>query len=154
MSANTQPGRIAVRRFLQVGCVAIAVAATGYAADDKRPLSEAIADFNARAAKNEVGKVQPPLSEAEVIAAIRGWDRTRIPVADETYSAFQDIAETGLLPPGAHLRFLTRWTGFKHYDFDVWWADLVITTGERKTYTYRIRDQKIASRPSVSKQNP
>ena len=138
-----------MKRFLLLASVLTAFAAFGNAADEPRPLVDAIADFNSRAAEDEIGKVQPPLSEAEVIAAIRGWIRERTPVDDETYLAFQSIATTGLLPDRANLRFITRWTGYNGYDFDVWWVDLTIMTGEKKGYTFRIRDQKIASRPAA-----
>jgi hypothetical protein len=119
------------------------------AADQPRPLADAVADFNARAAKNEIGRMQLPLTDAEVAAAIRGWIRDRTPVDDATYQVFQTIAATGTLPARANLRFTTRWTGYNGYDFDVWWIDLTVMKGERAGYTFRIRDQKIASRPSA-----
>jgi len=118
-------------------------------AGELRPLADAIADLNAKAAKDDIGRLQPPLTEAEVVAAIRGWVRgLGPPVDDETYLAFQNLATTGLLPERADLRFTTRWIGFNGFDFDVWWIDLTIMKGEKVGYTFRIRDRKISSRPS------
>jgi hypothetical protein len=138
-----------MKRFLLVACLLVTLVAIGLAADEPRPLADAVADFNLRAAKSETGKLQPALTQEEVIAAIRGWMRDRTPVADATYQEFQTIAATGALPAGARLHFTTRWTGYNGYDFDVWWVDLTIKTGENKIYTFRIRDQKIASRPKA-----
>src|SRR5262245_56904516 len=127
-----------------------AVVACANAADEPRPLADAVADFSARAAKNEIGKLEPPLTVAEVTAAIRGWiPKHGPPVDDDTYRAFQMIADTGMLPLGANLRFTTRWTGYNGHDFVVWWVDLTIMKGEKAGYTFRIRDRKISSQPTT-----
>jgi hypothetical protein len=112
------------------------------------PLAQAVREFNESAKKNAVGKGQPPLTEDEVVAAIRGWIRDRFPATDDVYGAFQKVAHTGALPPGAELSFTTGWRGFNGFDFDVWWVDLTLPVGKGAGYTYRIRDQKLASRPS------
>jgi hypothetical protein len=110
-------------------------------------LAEAVKDFNERALNNSTGKTQPPLTEDEAVAAIRGWIRDRFQATDEVYKAYQTIADTLSLPEGATFRFTTKWSGFNGYDFDVWWVDLVIKTGGKIGYTFRIRDQKIRCWP-------
>lgn len=116
-------------------------------AAEPRPLVDAIADLNSKTAKEAIGNLQPPLTEAEVVAAIRGWvRRARPPATDETYLAFQNVATTGLLPDGARLDYTTSWS-YNGYDFDVWWLDLTLMTGEKTFYTFRIRERLIASRP-------
>ena len=75
-------------------------------------LPEAVKGFNRRAQEDATGKTQPPLTEDEVVAAIRGWDREEEPVTDDVYQAYQAIAETRKLPEGATLNFITRcWGG-------------------------------------------
>jgi RNA polymerase sigma factor (sigma-70 family) len=116
------------------------------------PLAKAVREFNQKAKGDPIGEKQSPLTEAEVIAAIRCWDRERDPVSDSTYRAYQKIADTGELPPGAELSFIT-YCG-THYDSkececDVWWVDLQLPRS-----TFRIRDQKIAFRPYVTRVSP
>jgi hypothetical protein len=135
-----------MRRFALLACAQAAWLGFGNAAEP-RPLVDAIADLNSKAAKEAIGNVQPPLTEAEVVGAIRGWvRRARPPAADETYLAFQNVATTGLLPDGARLDYTTSWR-YNGYDFNVWWVDLTLMTGEKTFYTFRIRERIIASRP-------
>src|SRR5262245_61220186 len=110
-------------------------------------LAEAVKEFNRRAQDNATGKTQPPLTEDEAVAAIRGWIREQVPATDEVYKAYQTIADTKKLPEGATLTFTTRWSGFNGYEFDVWWVDLNIRTGADTGYTFRLRDQKLRCRP-------
>lgn len=111
-------------------------------------LGSAVEAFNELASEDAIGKHQPPLTEDEVIASIRGWIRDQAPpVSDHVYAIYQKIAETRRLPEGATLDYITAWSGFGGYNFTVWWVDLDIMTDERPGYTYRIRDRKIRSRP-------
>ncbi len=110
-------------------------------------LSAAVAKFNQQTRTHPVGKSQLPLTEDEVIAAIRGWIQEHTPgVTDKIYNAFQEIAESLKLPDGAEFTFCAGWTGYRGYRFDVWWIDLSIPTGENEGFSFRIRDQKISSR--------
>lgn len=114
-------------------------------------LTKAVESFNGKASSNSIGKTQPPLTDDEVIAAIRGWIPKHTPgVADVTYERFQEIAATGTLPDDAKLTFTTSWTGYRGFQFQVWWVDLSIKLDPEKTgvrgYTFRIRNQKISSR--------
>jgi hypothetical protein len=77
-----------MERFLVFVCAPAAFLAQESAAEP-RPLADAIADLNAKAEKDAIGRLQPPLTEAEVVAAIRGWIRKHgPPIDDETYLAF------------------------------------------------------------------
>jgi hypothetical protein len=110
-------------------------------------LPDAVLLFNIETLSTAFFKEQPPLTEEEVVAAIRSWSREATPgVTDEVYDRYQQIAETGTLPEDAELRLLRTYArdGFM---IDVWWIDLTIRTGERTGYSFRIRDQKISSRP-------
>jgi hypothetical protein len=142
------------RRCLVLGALAGAGVTSGVAAagpQEERSLREAVAAFNVAAQLDPVGKGQPPLTDEEVIAAIRGWIREKVKASDEVHAAYQKIAETGRLPKEAELDFTTGWIGFRGYDFDVWWIDLTLRNGEGTGYTYRIRDQKLRCRPSMRK---
>lgn len=114
---------------------------------DPLSLKAAVEDFNQKTHTHPIGKSQPPLTEEEVIAAIRGWIPENTPgVNDDIFGKFQEIAESRVLPMGADLSFCPGWTGYRGYSFEVWWIDLSIKTGENAGFTFRIRDQKISSR--------
>ena len=110
-------------------------------------LADAVEEFNQRAQQDATGKDQPALTVDEVVAAIRGWIRERVPATDEVYRVYQTIADTKKLPDGATITFTTKWSGFNNHEFDVWWIDLTIKTGANTGYTFRIRDQKLRCRP-------
>ena len=120
-------------------------------AGDEKPkevtLAEAVKRFNRRAQKDAAGKTQPPLTEDEVVAAIRWWDREEEPVTDDVYQAYQAIAATRKLPASAALYFITRCTGPNGDEVDVWWINLEIT-GPDTGYGFRVRHQMLRYRPA------
>jgi RNA polymerase sigma factor (sigma-70 family) len=116
-------------------------------AEDPTRLGEAVEEFNAMAARDGVGMDQPRLTDEEVIASIRGWNRQTHPISDEGFDAFQKVAETGQLPPGSKLSYITKWSGYRGFVFDVWWVDLNMPIGAGRGFTYRIRSHMISSRP-------
>jgi hypothetical protein len=117
--------------------------------NDKRSLKQAVASFNQEAARNSIGRAEPPLTEDEVVAALRGWDRKQMEVDDPTYAIFQKIADSRNLPRSAKLRFTTGWE-YNGYDFTVWWVDLDVAK-DGGGYTFRIRDRKISCTPTTRK---
>lgn len=133
---------------LLVSILAVVMFVAGNArGDGEAPLAKAVKDFNEKAKDNVVGKKQPELTVDEVVAAIRGWIRDRYPSSDDVYASYQKIAATGILPKGAKITFITGWQGFNDFDFDVWWVDLEVPV-DRGGFVFRIRDQKISSRPA------
>ena len=137
--------------FLWVGMLSACITACAVTSEDDAesttPLKAAVETFNQEAAADEIGKTQPPLTEDEVVAAIRGWIPEHTPgVRDDQYARFQEIAESRKLPEGSELTFCPGWTGYRGFQFTVWWIDLTIKTGKKSGYTFRIRDQKISSR--------
>jgi len=133
--------------LLAVPAVMLLVSVAEPPVEAATPLAKAVEEFNAKAAKNATGRTQPPWTEDEVVAAIRGWVRSKRKASDAVYAAYQRIASDRSLPPGAALRFTTSWVGYKGYKFDVWWIDLSIRTGKGTGYTFRIRDRKLRVRP-------
>jgi hypothetical protein len=113
-------------------------------------LNQAVAQFNERAMKNETGKTQPALTEDEVVACIRAWNRPSFPVTNEILSLYQQIADTKILSGGFSLDFNTGMTT-DPYHFDVWWIDLTLklpkgSDGLSSIYSYRLRDRKLRCR--------
>ncbi|MHC4172712.1 MAG: hypothetical protein ACYST5_07200 [Planctomycetota bacterium] len=118
---------------------------------NQKPLSRAVEEFNQKATKNHVGKTQPPLTEDEVVACIRAWNRRAYPVTDEVFAQYQQIADTKTLPKGVSLDFHTELIS-EPYHFDVWWIDLELKVSENadgiiEKYSFRLRDRKLRCRP-------
>ena len=116
-------------------------------AEDSIPLAETIKAFNAKAAVDAIGKDQPPLTEDEVVAAIRARERPRDPeLSDMIYRTLQQIAESRQFPANAEFESLNgRSDG--DYFFDLWSVRInVDRTPAAGVYTLVIRDQVIRSR--------
>ena len=107
-------------------------------------LKNAVRKFNDEAREHSIGKEQTPLTEDEVIASIRAWDKRNRP-SDETFAVYRAIANSRRLPPHARIYSRDTWSD-SQYVFTVWCIDLHIKTGENRGYAFRIRDQKISSR--------
>jgi hypothetical protein len=139
-----------------VGFLALAVC--NFAADEPRAesstsLADAVTAFNILAQNRPNGRDQAPLTEDEVVAAIRGWVRdTTPPATDATYDEFQKIAETRRLPKGAKFVPTDGWNGYRGFRFEVWWVDFEIPVGEKSHYNFRIRSRTISSRPLTERE--
>src|SRR6516165_6186366 len=100
--AETDGRRLAMLRKLAMSMAAVlAFIAYPVAGDEngKVPtLADAVEEFNQRAQQDATGKDQPALTVDEVVAAIRGWIRERVPATDEVYNVYQTIADTQKLP--------------------------------------------------------
>src|SRR5262249_53691656 len=114
-------------------------------------LADAVKEFNRRAQDDATGKTQPALTEDEVIAAIRRWDREEEPVTDDIWKAYQAIADTKNLPEGATFEFITKCLGLNNHEFDVWWINLEINTGPDTGYGFRVRHQMLRCRPRTGR---
>lgn len=74
-----------------------------------RPLSAAIKSFND--SHGRLGGINmPPVTEYEVIAAIRFWktQRAKLDVTDAEFKQLQEVANVRALPPGAELSIITH----------------------------------------------
>jgi hypothetical protein len=119
------------------------------------PLSQAVAEFNARAEKNPVGKTQPPLTAEEVVASIRDWSLKEEPIDPERYREFQAIAKTGTMPKGSYFCFNAGTISRNGYDIDAWHVYLRIKLDVNPddqvgvpAYSRLIRTKYIDSRPT------
>ncbi|MES2788872.1 MAG: hypothetical protein V4719_04565 [Planctomycetota bacterium] len=116
------------------------------------PLSEAVENFNSRAAQNEVGKSQTPLTVDEVATAIRSAGRHQLPLIEHQRRLIHAVAETQQLPAYSGLKFTTTWFAPSGYRCEVWWVDLVLCSPEQPqeerlagACSLRIRDHRLRS---------
>jgi hypothetical protein len=110
-------------------------------------IEQVVREFNEKAKHHTVGKSQPPITAAEVVAAIRRLRQEDCPSwTDEVFNRFLAIADTEEIPEGSELSFITRYHGIRGFDITVWCVDLRIATGPGSTNGFRIRDRTFASR--------
>jgi len=111
-------------------------------------LSDAIKALNTKAAHNPIGKDETPITEPEVIAAIRAAKRPEdSAVTDKLFDAFKKIAETKQLPPGAELEAVGGgWDPGMAFLYDIWWVRVQMPKEANGTYSFVIRERFIRSR--------
>jgi hypothetical protein len=103
------------------------------------PLADAVGAFNSRYAGDAVGKYEPLLTEAEILAAIRAQLRT-LPASKQVVAAYSTIARTRRIPQDASLHAIPRFQLKDGTEFTVWWINLDVTTGKNSGYALRIRE--------------
>jgi thiol-disulfide isomerase/thioredoxin len=89
----------------------------------------------------------PLLTVEEVVATIRNWDRTKKPVADESYRIYDKIAKTRILPPHSQLELNDQWfeRGSKEQRFLQ--IRLEAMTGKDRGDGFVIREHELDQRP-------
>jgi RNA polymerase sigma factor (sigma-70 family) len=115
---------------------------------DEKPLADAVRAFNQRAADNPVGKDQPPLTEDEVIAAMR-WTllgHDDVLLADDTLQALRVAVETRKLPPEFLLEEASGYEPNDQVVFTAWSVRLRVPSAKGGTTCIRVRDRWIGSR--------
>jgi hypothetical protein len=121
------------------------------------PLSQAVAEFNERARRTQVGKTQPPLTVEELLAAIRDWNPDEDAIEPAMFAELQRAAKSGMMPKGAYLNYNSGTLARNGYDIDAW--NIYLRVGLDKyaddlvgvpAYMVLIRRQYIASRPEES----
>jgi hypothetical protein len=114
-------------------------------------LAEAIRAFNERASVDPVGKGEAPLTEEEVVAAIRWWDRDRkpalpeAPVPEALARRFLRIAEAREFPADASFETLTKFKPGGDYLFTIWSVRLVLPRGGGYSYDIEVRHRMVRS---------
>ena len=118
------------------------------------PIVDAIRDFNTRAQRDSIGRTQPLLTVSEVIAALRAMDTSSKEMPRQQFETFQRIAQTGVIPRGSVIRFISRRIALNGYDIDVWWINLQIDLDKHPAdladapmYVCRVRTTYVSSRP-------
>ena len=111
-------------------------------------LTEAVRIFNARAKTDPVGKDQPPLTEEEVIAAIR-WallNPEELSVSEETLQGLKHVINSRKLQQGFELEVLTDFMPNNQLEVTKWSVSLRIPAEPRGTTCISIREKPIRSR--------
>ena len=117
-------------------------------ADSPNDLATAIAAFNAKSLESSTGKDQPPLTEDEVLGAIRLAERAdNRDAPDAQFLAFKRISQTRQLPPKAEIEVLTGIDPGADYVFDVWYVRIRLPKDDGGSYGFTIRNRVIRARP-------
>jgi thiol-disulfide isomerase/thioredoxin len=145
---------------LLLGAAATVVAVT----DTATPLKEAVEALNLKMPSDyfdenrgrtpALAKDKRPtaVTTDEVVEAIRGWDRKKVPVADATYQIYEKIAESKALPTGAKLWVRDEWKhpgGEDKYEYRVWRVELNVMTGKDAVYSFVVREQRLDRRVAL-----
>jgi len=101
-------------------------------------LADAVAAFNRSAQSNTVGRLEPPLTEDEVVTSIQRQLPTLKSKSSQVKAIFGQIARVRRLPRSVSLAPTTayRMAGKSKM---VWWIDLSVMTSKDTGYTLRIR---------------
>ena len=120
---------------------------------DAMPLAAAIKAFNSR--YHSIGDLslgesqQEPLTENEVIAAIRWWKSRRddAPVSNRAFADFQKIADTRQLPRGSELELISNFRRGQGDTQVIWSVRIRMPNGVQDgwTYAFGVRNQYIRS---------
>jgi hypothetical protein len=88
---------------------------------DWRPLSAAIESFNN--GHRSLGKIDmPPVTEAEIVAAIRSWKtkRSEFDVTNSDFDRLQSIAKLRAVPPDAEFSIITHFQPGDGSEYLIW----------------------------------
>jgi hypothetical protein len=114
------------------------------------PLAEAVDSFNQMAAKDPIGKEQPPLTEDEIVAAIQWWKchREAMRVSDGPgFRTFVKIAETRQLPMGWGIEVLSGLLDDDPLTFEAWSVGLWTHSDERGlVYIFQLPERTVRPR--------
>ena len=124
--------------LLAVALVAILMGHSLYEWYTSTPLSDSVAAFNATASDHPVGRHEPPITEKEIVSAIRSQLPT-LRASDQVKAIYTRIAQTRRLPRGASLSSIDGYSPSSGEDYTVWWINLSVVTGPQFQFSLRIR---------------
>lgn len=111
-------------------------------------LANAVKTFNDLACEDSIGKDQPPLTQDEIIAAIR-WSllhKDKLPVSDKNLRTLSSIADSHELPQGFELEVLRGYEPNDREEFIAWSVRLRIPANPNGNTCILIRERMISSR--------
>jgi serine/threonine protein kinase len=117
------------------------------------PLADAIAKFNTSAAESPNGQDQPPLTEDELIAALR-WMLEDGKLTKNQLDELRSIVQKQTLPAGAHFNLITSLDGVDGERFKAWVIELRLPGADGKESVHLIRRQLIAQVDQLGKPIP
>jgi hypothetical protein len=103
------------------------------------PLADAVASFNGQYLDDPVGKFEPPVIEAEILASIRA-QLPNLPAKGHVKAIYAEILRTRRIPQGASLHADSSWELRNGTRYTVWWINLGVPTGKNSGYALRIRE--------------
>jgi hypothetical protein len=110
-----------------------------YYATPTMPLADAVARFNSEFGQDEVGRFESPLTDIEVLTAIRS-QLPNLPASDQVKSIFAKIVRTQLVPQDASIYAMRQFQARNRTEYTVWWINLDIKVGKNFGYGLRIRE--------------
>ncbi|MBC8102188.1 MAG: hypothetical protein H7Z41_06345 [Cytophagales bacterium] len=111
-------------------------------------LAVAIKAFNAKSVGDPIGKQQSPLTDEDVVAAIRLMDRKDHPLAPDTiFSSLERIAQTNKLSAGVEFEALTSLDPGGDFVFDTWYVRINLPKEDGGIYSFPVRSRIVRSRP-------
>lgn len=122
----------------------------------EEPLADAIAKFNTSAAESPNGKDQPPLTEDELIAALRWKIETEKDgkLSKGQFDELRSIIQKQTLPAGARFHLVTTLDGVDSERFNAWVIDLRLPETDGKESVHLIRRQLISQIDQAGKPIP
>jgi len=121
------------------------------------PLADEVVFFNVRSSDNSVGKNEPPITEAEIVASIRA-QLPNLSANSEIKAIYANIVRTKRLPYDASLNAIPGWVVKDGTSYTVWWINLDVRTGGNSGYGLRIRENnqpaaKPLDEPKLNRKN-
>lgn len=110
-----------------------------YFAAPTTSIADAVASFNARYADDPVAKLEPPLTEAEILAAIR-VELPKLPASRQGKAILAEILRAKRLPAGASLHGDSGYQLANGNFYTVWWINLLVPIGKNFNDGLRIRE--------------
>jgi hypothetical protein len=126
--------------------IALAGASVSCSEDESTSLADAIRLINEQAAKLAESRSQKPLTEDEVVDAIKKFARDERKLAEPDYRKLQQVAEKRRLPKDVILRQFVRYnegTGVQHG----WWVRLMLLRKDQSPFVLTLREEVLLRRP-------
>ncbi len=120
-------------------------------------LAQAVEDFNKMAQCHLIGKMQPLLTVEELLAAIRGSNRSEERIEPWVFEIYQKISKTEMMPKGSFLDYGLGANNLNGYDIRAWSINLFVGLDKYSReimgnpfYIRLVRKQYISSQPTKS----
>jgi hypothetical protein len=103
------------------------------------PLASAISSFNAQYGDDPVGRYEPPVTEAEILASIRAQLPT-LGAHTKVHAIYSDVVRSRRIPEGSRLYAMNGWQMKDGTIYTVWWINLDVPLRKNSGYGLRIRE--------------
>jgi hypothetical protein len=115
--------------------------------DPSRPLAAAVSAFNAQSGQDPIGRLQAPLTEEELVAAICSEEsHRRSRDQDEELAALAKVAQTRQLPDGWKISVDSALLPHHRFAFEVWSVTLDVQKGQELVHRFPARQRMVRAR--------